>query len=196
MIGGVTTLRASLFARPRAALAVVALSLLAIACAAPGTTSTSTSPPATVPSVTLYSAVEITASWQGGATGSPTQTKAFIPSTHPGQLCPATTLTLLYNAHGSDLQIGDGCSIPISYAVCFPQGAGQLVTANGGSATCATDPLQTSFNQFLFGGVSTGPVVDTAISLPANPSLILFYCDTGSTFTAPPLSSSVGCLGK
>jgi len=194
-MGGVTTLRVSVFARPRVALSVVACSLLMIACAAPGTTSTSPSA-TTVPTVTLYSAVEITASWQGGATGSPTQTKAFTPSTHPGQLCPATTMTLLYNAHGSDLQIGDSCSIPISYAVCFPQGAGQLVAANGGSATCATDPLQTSFNQFLFGSVTTGSAVDTAISLPANPSIILFYCDTGSTFTAPPLSSAVGCLGK
>ena len=144
----------------------------------------------------MYSAVEITASWQGGASGTPTTIKAFAPTAHPGALCATSTVVLLYNKLFNDLQVGDSCTSPLSYAVCFPSGSPQLPTANGGFFTCATDPLQTPFNEFLFNTITTGPAGDTAISLPANPSIILFYCDSASTFTAPPLSASVGCLGR
>ncbi len=174
---------------PMAALLPFAL-LALISC----TTPSSTSPSSTTSGLKLYSAVELTASWQGGAT--PTSVKAFTPSSYPGSLCPATAVTLSIDRQDSGLVVGSSCTIPISYAVCFPVGAPQLTSANGGSFTCGSDPLQTPFNQLLFNGVGAGTSGEVAISLPpANGSLILFYCDSKSTLTGPPLSASLGCLG-
>lgn len=164
--------------------------LASASCAGPS----STSPSSTTGGLTLYSAVEITASWQGGA--APASVKAFTPATYPGALCPASAVTLSIDRQSSLLVVRNNCTLPISYAVCFPVGAPQLTSSNGGSYTCGVDPLQTPFNQLLFNDVNAGASGDVAISLPAaNGSLILFYCDSKSHLTAPPFSASLGCLG-
>lgn len=149
----------------------------------------------------LYQAVEMTASWPAGATGSPTSFKAITPATFPGLLCPASSITLSYGqsnaTSGFDptgLLVGSSCTIGISLAVCSFNG-----TPSGGTqglSPCAVDPLQTNFSTFRFLSYSgPTPLGPTAIELLPNPSIIIFYCSNQSRFTAPPLSSSVGCLG-
>ena len=145
---------------------------------------------------TLSSAVEITASWSGGARGAPTDVKAFTPNSFPGQLCPASSIKLSYGTPNDyyNLVLGNSCTLPVSVAIC--SFSGTPPGGPGGLNPCATDPLQTNFNTFRFQDLPANSALgSTAITLPTNPSVIIFYCGTKTAFTAPPLSTSVGCLG-
>lgn len=154
------------------------------------------------PSLTLYQPVQMSATWAGGATGNPTTFTATTPNAFPGPLCPPSVITLQYGlsnaTSGYDptgLIVGDSCTQALSLYVCSFNGSPS--TAPGGLSPCAVNPLQTNFSVFRNLGYA-GPTAlsPTAIDpLPANPSILIFYCSANTTFTAPPLSSAVGCLG-
>ncbi len=151
-------------------------------------------------SLTSYQSASITATWLGGATGMPLQSKSFFPSTYSGSLCPATSIEL-ENHSGTYTQIfGDvnilvlvgHCTVGIDIAMCAAAGSG------GGATdlpTCSTDPTQTPESNLYFTHVSPNspnPVGTT----PVNLTVVVFWCSGGSSFNLGQKSSaaSTDCI--
>jgi hypothetical protein len=146
------------------------------------------------------SPVEITATWEGGAQGAPTTSKASTPTTWSGKLCPATSISFDYQAHVNGATNPGGiiilnhCTESVVLYVCAPAGA-----PTGSLQNCAVSPLETP--QSAFSGNGTIPdAVDgpssggTYLAMPAGSSIVAFYCSDISTLLAPPTESTIRCF--
>lgn len=132
-----------------------------------------------------FAAVWVSASWSGGRTGTPLESRGVFPTTYVGALCPASSLRLenhvtTYSAFplGDALILTNLCGNVLYVAVCRTSGA------SGGGATipvCATDPRQTPRSNLNVYRLSPGiaqPVGTTSVNL----SVEVFWCGTGSDF--------------
>ena len=144
--------------------------------AKPGTTNKRTFP-----------AVWITASWSGGATGTPLSSRGIDPLTHFGTLCLANSITLKNHPGGLFAGADDtlfatntGCSAAMTtVAFCRTSGSG------GGASsipTCAIDPRETPFNNLRIVAVSRLGVGTPVGTTPINFDVNVFWCSDQSTF--------------
>lgn len=150
----------------------------------------------TLTTPTVLDAVQITATWSGGAKGPPTDSKATAPVTWKGSLCPASSVTFNYGDpknknSGTGLFLSNGCADNLDYHVCAF--AGNLPTSS--LHQCAPNALQTPQSTFVdFTYLGGTPLQYSGVDLGGDPAIILYYCSSGSTFVGPPDFSRVGCI--
>jgi hypothetical protein len=134
-----------------------------------------------------YPSIWIYASWSGGRTGTPLESKAVTPSNIIGSYCPANSLVPLNHSTSSALPPGydqglvvqSNCTSLISeVAACNTAGTGGTANSMG---TCGVDPRKTSSSNLLILPLpplskTTGYYGRTSLNLDVN----LFYCATGS----------------
>lgn len=136
------------------------------------------------PTVATFKSVWITASWSGGRTGTPLNSRAVSPTTYVGSLCPAAALllenhTTRYAAFpfGDILIITNNCtSFIYEVAVCRTAGSGGVASA---LPLCAVDPRETLASHLDIQRIGSGshqPYGTTPIDL----DISIFYCSQGS----------------
>jgi hypothetical protein len=146
----------------------------------------------TAPSKTTYKSVWINATWTGGRTGTPLESKAETPPSYVGSLCPANSIlmenhTTRYAAFpfGDILILTNNCTIAIEYvAICRTAGSGSTA---GSIPVCATDPRQTPGSNLKIHRLGSGvpdPWGTTSVNLDIN----VFYCAKGSHLNLGELS--------
>ena len=144
------------------------------------------------PSKSTYKSVWINATWTGGRTGTPLESKTDSPTSFTGSLCPANALllenhTTRYAAfpNGDILIVTSNCTIVIDYvAICRTAGSGSTAAV---IPVCATDPRQTpasNLNIHRLGRGTPDPWGTTSVNLDIN----VFYCAQGSHFNFGELS--------
>lgn len=160
-----------------------ALPLLGLLCGCPSLTD-AVSPGS---SKQTYPAIWINASWSGGRTGTPLESKAVTPNNIVGSYCPAGSIVPLNHyapyAGGivnEGLFVDSNCTALIGeMAACVSAGSGGVAPA--ALKTCGVDPRKTSPSQLLIYPVPplakrTVFYGGTGVALDVN----LFYCATGS----------------
>ena len=86
-----------------------------------------------------------TASWSGGAKGSPNDRRDEEATQWKGSICPAGSVTLSNHTEGSVLQIINNCTITVTYALCVTSGS--LPQPQFGLDVCAPDPFDTPLSR-------------------------------------------------
>lgn len=136
---------------------------------------------------TTWPAVWVSATWSGGRTGTPLNSRGIDPPTHTGNLCPAKVLTLenhpaeySYYPFGTEFVGTNNCTAVIEIAYCRTAGSG------GGSAdvpVCATDPRQTAESNLKFARIlSASDHHLLALTTPVDFDIQVFWCSDDSTF--------------
>jgi len=132
-----------------------------------------------------YQSLWINASWSGGRTGTPLESKGVTPTGIIGSYCPVNSVVLLnhyatYGPQGLDnsLVINSNCSsLIMEVALCATAGSGGTGNSFG---ICGVDPRKTSPNNLLIYPLppnsTRNPWGRTGLSLDVN----IFYCATGS----------------
>jgi hypothetical protein len=150
----------------------------------------------TTSAISTTQSIWISASWSGGRTGTPLESKGVTPNNLNGSYCPANSVQL-YN-HGSPipgwtnvagLMIRNTCTSPVHYLICSTSGGSQVNSI----PKCSIDPRQTPPGNMLTIDLgesdSKGCVgwVDRCYTYVANTQLDagvnVFYCPTDSQFT-------------
>lgn len=129
-----------------------------------------------------------TASWTGGAIGSPNDRRDEEATQWKGSICPVSSVILSNHTEGSVLQIINNCTITVTYALCVT--AGSLPQPQFGLNLCAPDPFDTPLSRLTFKTINPGPLGDF-INSTQNLSIQLFFCSDQMQLTAPP----VRCFG-
>ncbi len=132
-----------------------------------------------------YPSIWINASWSGGRTGTPLESKAVTPSNIIGSYCPASALTFLnhyatYALQGLDggLVVNNNCTVLIyEAAICNTAGSGGIANSFG---ICGTDPRKTSRNNVLIIPLPSSSTRNWFGNTSPNLDVNLFYCATGS----------------
>lgn len=141
---------------------------------------------------TTYVPTRITASWSGGATGAPTDRRDTEATSFIGSLCPASSVTLTNHDNSGTFHIANGCTIPVTYAICLTEGVATQ-PENGLTGYCATDPFDTSYSLLTLLTLVTGTAgfdYNSTLDLSVN----VFFCSDSQQITASPLADSVQCL--
>ncbi|MEA3246104.1 MAG: hypothetical protein U9Q74_08085 [Gemmatimonadota bacterium] len=134
-----------------------------------------------------FPAVWVHASWSGGRTGTPLESKGVFPANYFGAVCPANSVVLenhttKYAAFpfGDILLLSNTCGNIIWVAVCRTSGSGGV--ASPSIPTCSPDPRDTPGDHFniqrLSGAGGPYPFGNTPINLDVE----VFWCGTGSDF--------------
>jgi hypothetical protein len=131
----------------------------------------------------------VNASWIGGRTGTPLNSKAVTPPTWVGTLCSANSITLenhptQYPAYTGPVLIArNTCSTAVMIAYCRSSGSG----GGGDIPVCSTNPLLTPASNLRFLRVGRTQGVPTAVlsnNSPANLDLNVFWCSDKAPFNA------------
>lgn len=133
-----------------------------------------------------YPSIWIYASWSGGRTGTPLESKAVTPNTIIGSYCLASSLVPLNHYAGYALQgldqglvVDSDCTSSIyELAACNTAGSGGTGNSMG---ICGTDPRKTSPSNLLIIPLAAlskrnGYFGRAGLNLDVN----LFYCAAGS----------------
>jgi len=131
------------------------------------------------------------------ATPNPTDREDFTPSEFQGALCPPSSIQVLNHdpdrteAPIDNLWIVNNCATTVTLYMCVAKGS--LAQPEGGLEQCATDPLDTPYDQFTTVSITTG---EFGVWYPSTGdlSVIIYYCSDGETFVAPGLADYVSCL--
>ena len=129
-----------------------------------------------------------TASWSGGAKGSPNERRDEEATQWKGSICPASSVILSNHTEGSVLQIINNCTITVTYALCVTSGS--LSQPQFGLDVCAQDPFDTPLSRLTFKTINPGPLGDF-INSTQNLSIQLFFCSNEMQLTSP----DVLCIG-
>lgn len=132
-----------------------------------------------------FPATWVSASWIGGATGTPLSSRGIDPASPFGNLCPANSLTLKNHQGGSFFHADDslfatntGCSFAMTtVAFCRTSGSG------GGASDipiCATDPRETPFSNLTIMAVSRLGVGTWIGTTPINFDVNVLWCSDQS----------------
>jgi hypothetical protein len=135
-----------------------------------------------------FKSVWITASWSGGRTGSPLNSRGIDPlaGTFFGSLCLANSVTLTLEDHPEratsegqrELWAASSCG-PMTVAFCRTAGSG------GGASSipiCAVDPKETPFNNvYLAPRIGSRTYIGTA---PPSFDINVFWCSSTSHINA------------
>lgn len=142
--------------------------------------------PGPAPSPGTFQAVWVSASWRGGATGGPTNSRGIDPpaGTVSGRLCLANQVRLENHPSpgtffDNQFVMTNSCGRPLTIAYCRTAGSG-----GGASAipVCATDPRQTPRSN-----VSTRTLGSARTALgesPANLDVNVFWCSDTTQLNA------------
>jgi hypothetical protein len=148
-----------------------------------------TKPDPVTPVIKTYASTWISASWSGGRTGSPLDSRA-VSSTHGG-MCPASSLLLenhstrfqyLFSWSNQVLVFYNNCTAAASLLVCATSGTG----GNGSEfPVCDQDPRTTPLSRMAI--IDMGPADNTIRSATwrqtgPNLDINIFYCAPGDPF--------------
>ena len=131
----------------------------------------------------------VSASWTGGAKGSPNDRTDRAPIDWVGNLCPTSAITLdnrESDGPGTTFQliVGNTCTIPVFIFTCITKG---LPTIPGGLlGSCTTDPLNTSHRPLATTSIQASRSVGYTSSPPAF-AINLFFCSDESVLSYDPI---------
>lgn len=137
------------------------------------------------PAIVTTQSIWVSASWGGGRTGTPLESKGVTPNNLNGAYCPATSV-LLYNhtspiagwASFGGLILKNNCNVPVSYLVCATAGG----SSSNGIPSCAVDPRMTLIGNMISVDLGAGEftyVGNTSLDAGVN----VFYCPSSNQFT-------------
>lgn len=159
------------------------------------------------PQFKTYEAIYIHASWGGGATGPPINSKGIVPPNFTRSYCPPNLLDLqnhnqvyasLFGDTSSDLVFANRCSAPIDLLVCASAGSGSPPSA---FPICNIDPRTTPMSRLKIinlGAAGNGTRSAFWETSPLSLDLNIFYCGVGDTGTAGliPGANPTDCLAR